>query len=109
MDKPASPSDESKVHKFGNKLLPGVFLGYNQEAGGAWSGDYLVLDAAELQNAVRVSDVFVKRLRHAEVYVPQGPFRFPVAIGQIQQPGNVPQDSLSPEVDKQAEQLQSEP
>ena len=57
MYKPTSPSDESKVHKFGNKLLPGIFLGYDQEAGGAWSGDYLILDAAELQRAVRVSDV----------------------------------------------------
>ena len=58
MYKPTSPSDESKVHKFGNKLLQGIFLGYDQEAGGAWSGDYLILDAEELQGAARISDVY---------------------------------------------------
>ena len=37
-----------------------------------------------------------RRLRYAEVHVPQGPFRFPLAAGLLEQPGSVFHDGLSP-------------
>ena len=33
---PTSPQDESRLHQFGKKVLPGIFLGYALIAGGIW-------------------------------------------------------------------------
>ena len=34
-----SAKDQSRVHQFGKKVLPGLFLGYALYAGGIWRGD----------------------------------------------------------------------
>ena len=36
---PKSAKDLSRLHQFGPKVLPGVFLGYALHAGGIWKGD----------------------------------------------------------------------
>ena len=41
--------DLSRVHQFGPKVLPGMFLGYALHAGGIWKGDILVADIEELE------------------------------------------------------------
>ena len=42
--KPISDKDISRTRKFGDTNLPGVFLGYSQQAGGGWSGDLIIAD-----------------------------------------------------------------
>ena len=41
--------DQSRIHQFGKKVLPGLFLGYALYAGGIWKGDILVADIKELE------------------------------------------------------------
>ena len=33
---PSAPKDEERLAKFGYKALSGIFIGYDQQAGGAW-------------------------------------------------------------------------
>ncbi len=41
---PISQKDKDRVHQMGDKLLPGIFVGYATFAGGGWQGDLLVID-----------------------------------------------------------------
>ena len=41
---PISAKDQSRLHRIGKKVLPGIFLGYVLSAGGFWKGDILVAD-----------------------------------------------------------------
>ena len=45
---PITAKDQSRIHQFGKKVLPGLFLGYALYAGGIWKGDVLVADFEEL-------------------------------------------------------------
>ena len=73
----------------GEKTLPGLFWGYEQQAGGGWSGDVLIVDWDELDDATATGNVHVKRFKAAEVWPHkyQGKFRFPLAEGELDQPG----------------------
>jgi len=42
--KPITQKDKDRLHKFGTKMLTGVFVGYDQQAGGYWSNDLKVVD-----------------------------------------------------------------
>ena len=42
--KPSSDKDSRRTHEFSASVLPGIFMGYSQQAGGGWNGDLLVLD-----------------------------------------------------------------
>ena len=44
---PISAKDQSRLHQFGAKVLPGIFLGYVLSAGGIWKGDILIADIEE--------------------------------------------------------------
>ena len=46
---PISAKDQSKIHQFGKKVLPGLFLRYALYAGRIWKGDILVADVEELE------------------------------------------------------------
>ena len=46
---PISAKDQSIIHQFGKKVLPGLFLGYVLYAGEIWKGDIMVADIAELE------------------------------------------------------------
>ena len=50
---PIKDSDKARTHKYGSKLLPGLFFGYSQHAGGGWDGDLLVVDQEQLASDVR--------------------------------------------------------
>ena len=43
--KPESEREVKKLQKFGSKLRPGIFMGHHAHNGGAWSGDYYVVDS----------------------------------------------------------------
>ena len=36
---PVTAKDQSRIHQFGKKVLPGLFLGYALYAGGIWKGE----------------------------------------------------------------------
>ena len=59
---PISAKDQSRIHQFGKKVLPGLFLGYALYAGGIWKGDVLVADIEELET-MNASEIYSKRLK----------------------------------------------
>ena len=81
---PISAKDQSRIHQFGKKVLPGLFLGYALYAGGIWKGDMMVADIEELET-MDASEIYSKRRNAKEVIFLQenGKFIFPVAEGRI--------------------------
>ena len=67
---PISVKDQSRIHQFGKKVLPGLFLGYALFAGGIWKGDILVADLEELET-MDASEIYSKRLNAIEVIFPK--------------------------------------
>ena len=62
--------DQSRIHQFGKKVLPGLFLGYALYAGGIWKGDVLAADLEEL-DTMDASEIYSKRLNAKEVIFPK--------------------------------------
>ena len=84
---PITAKDQSRIHQFGKKVLPGLFLGYALYAGGIWKGDVLIADLEEL-DTMDASEIYSKRLNAKDVIFPkQGEFIFPIADGRIKTPG----------------------
>ena len=84
---PITAKDQSRIHQFGKKVLPGLFLGYALYAAGIWKGDVLIADLEELET-MDASEIYSKRLNAKEVIFPkQGEFIFPVADGRIRTSG----------------------
>ena len=80
---PITAKDQSCIHQFGKKVLPGLFLGYALYAGRIWKGDVLIADLEELET-MDASEIYSKRLNAKEVIFPkQGEFIFPIADGRI--------------------------
>ena len=85
---PITAKDQSRIHQFGKKVSPGLFLGYALYAGGIWKGDVLVADIEELET-MDASAICSKRLNAKEVIFPKerGEFIFPIADERIKLPG----------------------
>ena len=84
--RPSAPNDRLRLHKYGDKTLQGIFIGYDQRAGGDWSGDYLVVDWEEREQADNAREVHVKRVKEINKLTLKGKFRFPLAEGALSQP-----------------------
>ena len=67
---PITAKDQSRIHQFGKKVLPGLFLGYALYAGGIWKGDVLIADLEELET-MDASEIYSKRLNAKEVIFSQ--------------------------------------
>ena len=63
---PISAKDQSRLHQFGPKALPGIFLGYALHAGRIWKGDILVADMEEMEK-MDASEIHARRLNAKEV------------------------------------------
>ena len=84
---PISAKDQSRIHRFGKKDLPGLFHGCALYAGRVWKGDMLIADIEELET-MDASEIYSKRLNAKEVIFPkEGEFTFPIADGRIKTPG----------------------
>ena len=85
---PITAKDQSRIHQFGKKVVPGLFLGYALYAGGIWKGDVLIADLEELET-MDATEIYSKRLNVKEVLFPKenGKFIFPAADGQVKLPG----------------------
>ena len=81
---PISAKDQSRIHQFGRKVLPGLFLGYALYAGRIRKGDVLVADVEELET-MDASEIYSERLNAKEVIIPKenGKFISPAADGRI--------------------------
>ena len=81
---PITAKGQSRIHQFGKKVLPGLFLGYALHAKGIWKGDVLVAVLEELET-MDASEIYSKRLNAKEVIFPKdkGEFIFPIADGRI--------------------------
>ena len=80
---PITAKDQSRIHQFGKKVLPGLFLGYALYAGRIWKGDIMVADIEELET-MDASEIYSTRLNAKDVIFPQkGEFTFPIADGRI--------------------------
>ena len=81
---PITAKEQSRIHQFGKKVLPGLFLAYALYAGRIWKGDVLVADLEELET-MDASEIYSKRLNAKEVIFPKekGEFIFPIADGRI--------------------------
>ena len=88
---PISAEDLSRLHQFGPKVLPGIFLGYALHAGGIWKGDIPAADVGELEQ-MDASEIHARRLNAnnaKEVLTPMKNEKcvFPVADGTVINPG----------------------
>ena len=81
---PITAKDQSRMHQFGKKVLPGFFLGYALYAVRIWKGDILVADVEELET-MDASEIHSKRLNAKEVIFPEekGELKFAIADGRI--------------------------
>ena len=57
---PISARDQSRLHQFAKKVLPGIFLGYALIAGGIWQGDTWVADVQEVEKIDVIGNPFSK-------------------------------------------------
>ena len=85
---PISAKDISRLHQFGPKVLPGIFLGYVLYAGRIWKGDIVIADIEELKE-MDASEIHARRLNAKEVLTPMkgDNFIFPVADGTVKTRG----------------------
>ena len=84
--KSISDKDKARLPSFGAGLLSGIFVGYKQHAGGGWTGDLLVADWDEIENAQTPSQVHVKTFKAGEVFpmtLESGNFIFPMFEGAL--------------------------
>ena len=80
---PITAKGQSRIHQFGKKISPGLFLGYALYGGGIWKGDVLIADLEELET-MDASEIHSKRLNAKEMIFPkQREFIFPNADGRI--------------------------
>ena len=67
---PITAKDQLRIHQFGKKVLPRLFLGYTLYAEGIWKGDVLVADLEELET-MDASEIYSKRLNAKVVIFPK--------------------------------------
>ena len=79
---PISPRDQARIHQFGKKVLPVIFLGYKLVAGRIWKGDILIADLEDLET-LDASDIYLRRIKAKEILIRQkdDEFIFPFADG----------------------------
>ena len=66
---PKTAKDQSRIHQFGKKVFPGLFLGYALYAVRIWKGDILVADIEELET-MDASEIHARRLNAKKVLTP---------------------------------------
>ena len=59
---PISTKDKSRLHQFGAKMLPGIFVGCALNSGERWAGDVIIADWHDIENYV-TSKVHIKKVQ----------------------------------------------
>ena len=78
----SSPKDRQRIHQFGKRVPPGIFLVHELIAGGILKGDILIDDLEDWET-LDASDIYPQRIKAKEVLISQkdDEFVFPVADG----------------------------
>ena len=84
---PTTAKDQSRIHQFGKKVLPGLFLGYALYAGGIWKGDVLIADLEELETMDASENLLEKNQCERGDISQTRRIYFPIAEGRIKTPG----------------------
>ena len=86
---PMSPQNRGRVHQFGTKVLPGIFVGYALDVGGSWTGDLLIGDREDLKNDATIWNSLKKRFKskEADILKRNNEFVFPCRTCEILQDG----------------------
>ena len=82
---PKSERDKARIHQFGKKVLPRIFLEYAFIAGRIWEEDVLIEELEKLD----ASEIYSRRLDAKGVLITHkdGEFVFPVPDGSAKLPG----------------------
>ena len=72
---PITAKDQSRIHQFGKKVQPGLFLGHALYAGRIWKGDILVADIGELETT-DASEIYSKKTQCKGNNMSQGKWKF---------------------------------
>ena len=88
---PITAKDQSRIHQFGKKVLPGMFRGYALYAGGIWKGDILVADIEELET-MDASEIYSKRLNAKRGDISQRKWKFYFFQSQMEK-SNSPEET----------------
>ena len=64
-----SAKDQTRLHQFGTKIFPEIFIGYALRAEN-WKGDILIADIQELK-ILEASEIHARTLNGKEVIVPK--------------------------------------
>ena len=86
---PITAKDQSRIHQFVKKVLPGLFFGYALYAVGIWKGDVLIADF-DLRSWRRwTHGKSTQKILNAKevIFAKQGEFIFPIADGRIKTSG----------------------
>ena len=67
---PMSAKDRARIHQFGKKVLPRLYLGYELVAGWIWKGDITVADLEDLEK-LDASHVYPRRFNAKEILIRQ--------------------------------------
>ena len=67
---PISAKDLSRLHQFGPRVLPGIFLGYALHLGGSGKETYLLIADIEELEQMDASELHARRLNAKEVLTP---------------------------------------
>ena len=73
-----SPRDQSRLHQFGKRLLPGIFFGCELIAGGIWCSD----SRSERFGILDASEIYPRRINAKEVLLTQTGDEFIFPIGR---------------------------
>ena len=65
---PNSDRDKARIHQFGKKVLPRIFIGYALIAVGISKGDILIADIEEVEK-LDASEIYPRRLNAKEVLI----------------------------------------
>ena len=57
---PRNKEEKRRLHGMAEKKLEGIFVGYEQQAGGGWTDKLLIADIDEIREAKTVSSVNIK-------------------------------------------------
>ena len=80
---PTTAKDQSRIHQFGKKVSPGLFLRYALYAEGIWKGDVLIANLEEL-DTMDASEIYPERLNAKDVkFRKHGEFVSPIANRRI--------------------------
>ena len=80
---PITAKDQSRIHQFGKKVLPRLFLGYALYAGGIWKGDVLIADLED-GNDGRIGNLLKKtQCERGDISKRKRRIYFSIADGQI--------------------------